>query len=540
MNDSSNRRSFAYSFNMRIKTFSPLLTIGVVIAIELLSQTGHKISQFAFPIYLTAVVHAAFWGGLRLGLISAAITLLDGVYFFSTPGQLFHYSDDNLSSLIVLAVTTPAIATMVGILERQVQETNEQLQQSCDFEASLKRLTDRVRDSFDEGQILQTALQELALGLKIDRCYTALYDLNKATSHIGYEYTDQPLSFEGRVEQMTDFREDYRQLLRGLYFQFCLITPDPVGGHSAILCCPIIDEQGVLGDIRLFKQRSKAFSQIEVKLVKQVANQCVFALRQARLYQAAQLQVKALEKLNQLKDDFLSTVSHELRTPITNIKLALQMLKNDLHAEKKHRYLDILQFECNREVELINNLLDLQRLEVSMNKDSLDETVVLQDWLLLILEPFQLRTAERQQSLQVSVPTDLPPLHLNIDIMSRILMELLNNACKYTPEEGRIDFSVRCQSQALSWASGITPEIVFTVSNQAEIPSHELPHIFKKFYRVPNADPWKQGGTGLGLALVQKLVEQLQGTIHVKSSEGWTTFTIQLSREALGCKFKPG
>ena len=68
-----------------------------------------------------------------------------------------------------------------------------------------------------------------------------------------------------------------------------------------------------------------------------------------------------------------------------------------------------------------------------MNKDSLDETVVLQDWLLLILEPFQLRTNERQQSLQVSVPNDLPPLHLNIDIMSRILMELLNNACKYTP-----------------------------------------------------------------------------------------------------------
>ena len=77
---------------------------------------------------------------------------------------------------------------MVGILKRQVQETNEQLQQSYNFEASLKRLTDRVRDSFDEGQIMHAAVQELGLGLKIDRCYTALYDLNTASSHIGYEY----------------------------------------------------------------------------------------------------------------------------------------------------------------------------------------------------------------------------------------------------------------------------------------------------------------------------------------------------------------
>ncbi len=56
-----------------------------------------------------------------------------------------------------------------------------------------------------------------------------------------------------------------------------------------------------------------------------------------------------------------------------------------------------------------------------------------------------------------------------------------------------------------------------------------MPHIFEKFYRVPNADPWKQGGTGLGLALVQKLVEQLGGEIQVASGDGWTTFTVYLT-----------
>ncbi len=71
-------------------------------------------------------------------------------------------------------------------------------------------------------------------------------------------------------------------------------------------------------------------------------------------------------------------------------------------------------------------------------------------------------------------------------------------------------------------------QVTLTIGNQAEIPSAELPHIFEKFYRVPNADPWKQGGTGLGLALVQRLVAQLEGVILVSSANGWTHFSIQL------------
>ena len=69
------------------------------------------------------------------------------------------------------------------------------------------------------------------------------------------------------------------------------------------------------------------FEELEIRLVQQVSNQCAIALRQSRLYQAAQAQVEELERLNQLKDDFLSTVSHELRTPMANIKMATQMLE---------------------------------------------------------------------------------------------------------------------------------------------------------------------------------------------------------------------
>ncbi len=107
--------------------------------------------------------------------------------------------------------------------------------------------------------------------------------------------------------------------------------------------------------------------------------------------------------------------------------------------------------------------------------------------------------------------------------LERILAELLNNACKYTSAGGEIVVGVCDKSTEAA--------TIFTISNPAEIPADQLPRIFEKFYRVPKGDRWQQGGTGLGLALVQKLVEQIQGTIRVESSRGWTTFTVVLPNQ---------
>jgi signal transduction histidine kinase len=319
---------------------------------------------------------------------------------------------------------------------------------------------------------------------------------------------------------MADFPDAYRQLRQGQYFQFCHITPDPIRSQVAVLSCPIVDDQGVLGDLWLFNHLEYAFNELEIRLVQQVANQCAIAIRQARLYSASLAQVQELEKLNSLKDDFLSTVSHELRAPIANMKMAIQMLLVSPTAEKSQRYLEILQESCARESELINDLLDLQRLETASNPLLLGEAVSLQDFLPSIIEPFQVRTRQREQTLQINLPPDLPVLVSDRRSLERILAELLNNACKYTSAGGEIVLSICYKSS--------TSATLFTISNPAEIPAVELPRIFEKFYRVPKGDPWKQGGTGLGLALVQKLVSQLQGTIEVESGLGWTTFTIQL------------
>ena len=234
-------------------------------------------------------------------------------------------------------------------------------------------------------------------------------------------------------------------------------------------------------------------------------------------------QVHELNRMSQLKDEFLSTVSHELRTPLTNIKMAIQLLKISKEEVKRSRYLEILDQECTREAEPINNLLDLQRLE-SGAQITYAETICLQDWLPSVIEPFYKRTEARQQSLAIKITAQLPDLLSDRPSLERILVELVNNACKYTPPAGAIVISA-------DWSP---PHVELTVANSGiEIPEKELPLIFERFYRVPQSDPWKQGGTGLGLALVKKLVERLGGNIQVKSGGGSTRFVVQMPLQVL-------
>lgn len=423
-------------------------------------------------------------------------------------------------------------------LEAEVQSQTAQLRQALDFDALLKRITDKVRDSLDESQILQTAVEELGQGLGVLCCDTGLYDLDAQTSTIAYEYVTHIPSALNITFQMQDgtHPEVYPQLLAGSPCMFCDAQVRVLRGstrHFCILACPIRDDQGILGDMWLFKRPDQIFDEMESRLVEQVANQCAIALRQARLYEAAQQQVRELERLNLLKDDFLNTVSHELRTPMSNMKMALQMVtltltqmgllgdRDDPDAvagDRLTQYCLILESECQRETNLINDLLDLSRLEAEV-EPLMIQTIDLESWIRAIAEPFEQRIQSHQQTLTFDLPPDLPRLSTDLGYLERILSELLNNACKYTPAHETISLAVTSAHDGIELRisnSGIT------------IPPTELPHVFDKFYRLPNNDPWKYGGTGLGLALVQRLVERLQGTIQTHSQNNVTTFQIWL------------
>ncbi len=277
---------------------------------------------------------------------------------------------------------------------------------------------------------------------------------------------------------------------------------------------------------------------MEVRLVKQVANQCAIALRQSRLYQAAQAQVRELQKLNQLKDDFLNTISHELRTPVASIKMVIGLLRIavsqekfaskeassketlsvNIPAAKINQYLDILQEECEQELNLIQDLLDLQNLEAGIQPLDL-APIDLPNWIKHLIEPFEGRHLTQQQTLELKLAPDLPLLITDSFCLGRVITELLNNACKYTPSGETITVATQLIGKTAS---------ISVMNTGAEIPAEAIDQIFGKFYRVPNNDPWKYGGTGLGLALAKRMTEHLGGEIKVESANRVTCFTVSL------------
>lgn len=242
-------------------------------------------------------------------------------------------------------------------------------------------------------------------------------------------------------------------------------------------------------------------------------------------------EIARLEQASQNQLDFVSTVSHELRTPVANMKMAVKMLELSLsqidaslpitarpYYACAMRYLNILSNECGRETDLINDLLDLQRLEAGA-EPLMKEPIDLQVWLPELVAPFQERAQSNEQILLINCTLELPALSSNPAALRRILAELLNNACKYTPPGEQIVLAVRVVSGMM----------YFSVSNSGvEIPKNELPRIFEKFYRVPGKGIQKQNGSGLGLALVEKLTQCLGGVINVTSDCDQTCFTVEL------------
>lgn len=435
-------------------------------------------------------------------------------------------------------------------LERQVHIRTLELQQALRFESTLKRISDKVRDSLDQHQILQNAVEELAVALEVHCCDAVLYNSDHQSSIIRYQYIASGLTVtQGQMLYMADAPEIYNQLQKERFcFAFCQIEPLAIRNHSAILACPIFDDQvnqvGILGDLWLFKETTSSFSAMEIHLVQQVANQCAIALRQARLYEAAQMQVKELERLNQLKDDFLSTISHELRTPIASMKMVLELLmavadqgcnlvegmtNTSAQDNRVVQYFQVLQEECDRELALVEDLLSLQHVEAGTYTTQ-RIPINLQDLIPYLVEPFEIRTQNQQQTLQVNLAPDLPSIYSDPQSINRIITELLSNACKYTPAGETISISVSITPEVT--ASVSTHSLQLNISNTgAGIAPEELPRIFDKFYRIPNNDPWKHGGTGLGLALVKKLVEKVGGAITVDSRNQITCFRVDLPLE---------
>lgn len=250
---------------------------------------------------------------------------------------------------------------------------------------------------------------------------------------------------------------------------------------------------------------------------------------QAKLYEQTRRQVEELRHLNELKDEFLSTISHELRTPLTSMCLAIRMLRQPgISADRQQKYLEILDSQCQQEIHLINDLLALQELEeqtVETDHQALD----LQELMEQLTASFENQWSHKHLTLNLEIAPEATSLETEPESVKRILAELLANAGKFSDAQSQVKILVQPYQ-----AEGIKGVQVAIANQGMGIQAEELGEIFQKFRRGTGVTERAIAGTGLGLALVKALVEQLGGTITVNSQplnsgSSWETcFTLIL------------
>jgi len=232
------------------------------------------------------------------------------------------------------------------------------------------------------------------------------------------------------------------------------------------------------------------------------------------------------EKANEVKDEFLAAVSHELRTPLTTIKtLTRLLLKKTVPGEKSHGYLLDISSECDRQIDLVHNLLDLSRIKAG-GVDIEFEQVNVEEVLQSCEKIEHVGAAERGHQILIDVSPELFVL-ADSGALRRVICTVIENAVKYTPDGGLITIRAYEDSTGRNGLIEIS-------DNGRGISADDLPHIFESFYRgrlnsKEINDDRQLSGIGLGLYLARSLVEAMNGKINVVSQIGkGSTFTIFL------------
>ena len=218
-------------------------------------------------------------------------------------------------------------------------------------------------------------------------------------------------------------------------------------------------------------------------------------------------EITYLKRLDQIKNEFVHTVSHDLRSPLTAVLGYAELVERvGPLTEQQQEFVHRIQASVNSITALVNELLDLGRLEAGF--DSRRETVQLDSILSYSLGLFDAMVKEKGLELNQDVQGSLPPLRANPIRIRQMIDNLVGNAIKYTPPGGKVSIDVHSEG----------PQIIFQVKDTGPgIPRDEQTHIFEKFYRASNVGGTK--GSGLGLAIVKSIVDSYHGRVWVESAE---------------------
>jgi signal transduction histidine kinase len=428
----------------------------------------------------------------------------------------------------------------------QVQQLNAQLEQRNRQLTALYEIGRTFSATLELGEIYRAMFSEIAQKLLgASHLLIALFDATTETLTCGFAIGDNeefdPTQFPplklgvGPVSDTIRTRQPRIVDLDAEYFsqdakgRAQLIGQGPV--PKSALYVPMISNDAVIGVMQVQHYAAGAFHTTDLTLVSILANQAAIACEKAQLYATVQQYAQQLEQrvaertrelaeandqlteLDRLKDQFVSSVSHELRTPLANVKLYLQLLTRG-RPDKHDDYMQTLHRETRRLENLIDDLLDLSRLDLNATVFYPEPTDINYLTAEFVRDRIAMAT-DRGLIIDCQLTPDLPPALIDPQRFTQIMSNLTTNAMTYTPAGGLITLSTAVRPQAgRDW-------ITFTVRDTGPgIPERELPHIFERFFRGLASHKSNSPGTGLGLAICKEIVERMGGYITVESQVG--------------------
>lgn len=297
-------------------------------------------------------------------------------------------------------------------------------------------------------------------------------------------------------------------------------------GIESFIQVPVQAEGEVLGIIQLASRSRRTFKREEVNLFETIGNQMGIAIQRSRLYEETRRQARELEKANQLQADFTAMIAHDLRSPLMNISGAAEVMMNGLFGDvndEQERWLGKILANSHSLVNLVSDFLDVAKLEAGYIQLAL-EPMDLRELIDKSLDNFLFLAQKKQICLTKSVPGFIPLVQGDRPRLEQVINNLMSNAIKFTPADGRIELGVAAADDA--------HVKVWVKDSGVGIPHGEMAELFEKYRQCSNttniADSGYKG-TGLGLVICKMVVQAHGGKIWVESEEGkGSTFSFSL------------
>jgi two-component system sensor histidine kinase KdpD len=481
-------------------------------AVGLAAVTANMIHVFlALPnlsmVFLTAVLFSAVAWGLGPSIFASILSVLAYDFFFVPPVYTFTVATpQDLFALVIFLI----VAVLTSNLAARVRDQAEAARRREARTAALYALSRQIAVAADIDDVLRVIVIQVAqiLGAKV---VVFLRDAEQLSVRAAHPANTKLTEAESAAA--TWAWQHNQPVGRGA---------DTLPG-AEWFHLPLRTTQGVVGILGLqFETPGAAISPDQRRLLEALAGQAAVAIERTRLVREME-QARLLTETERLRDALLSTVSHDLRTPLASIIGAVSSLLTYGTTYDEHTRRELLltvQEEAERLNRFVGNLLDMTRLE-SGALDLKREWIDIGDVIGTALS--RLTKSLSQYQLVVDLAPDLPMLWIDFVLVEHVLVNLLENAAKYSPPQSTIHISAWRQGQSI---------VVEVADEGIGVPPDDLERIFDKFYRVQRGD--RQGpGTGLGLSICRGIIEAHGGKIAARSPAGGkgTVFTVTFPLE---------